>query len=407
MDSFVARQPIFSRDRGVYGYELLFRSGIENFAVVSDGDAASRQVVADSFGVLGIDTLVQGKRAFINVTRDLLVDDWVTFLPPDGVVIEILEDVVPDDEVLRACRRLRAAGYLLAMDDFTYTECENPLTRYAGLIKVDMLKTQPWQRAAMVERFCPLGIQLVAEKVETHEAFTEALNMGFDYFQGYFFARPVVMSARRPPTMRSHCLEILREIHRPFPDFDRLEELIKREVSIAYGLMRYINSAFFGLRHRIHSVRHALNLIGEVEVRRWLSLITMADMGGEKPAELMIQATVRARMCELLASLAGTPDRGEELFLTGLFSLLDAILDQPLAELLRALALDTEIERALSGDQNRFRDVLDLVIAYERAEWDRLPAFSAGLPADERSLPALYREAVVWAQEGPAQTTRG
>ncbi len=402
VDSFVSRQPIFTRDRRVYGYELLFRSGLDSFAGLEDGDAATRQMMADSYGLLGIDALVHGKKAFIRVPNELLLDDWVTLLRPDEFVIEISGALEPNEDVVGACQRLRDAGYTLALDAVSYEQRDHPLARLVQMFKVDALTTAGPERSALVEHFRPLGIDLLAGKVETHGAFNEAHRAGFQYFQGYFFCGPVMLGEKRPRPIHVHCLELLRELHRPATDLWRIEELVKRDVSITYRLLRYINSAYFGLRQRVHSVRHALNLLGETESRRWLSLIAVASVAEEKPLELMLQATARARLCELLAAPAGLGERAEELFLVGLFSLLDAILDQPLAEILERVALGLEIERALLGDANPLRDVLDLAVAYERAEWGRLSELSQRLSVGEFVLPPLYRDALDWSERDQA-----
>ena len=399
MDLFIARQPIFTAKQAVYAYELLFRSGPANVFPDVDHNHASARVIADSLFNLGLQTLTGGKLAFINMTRDLLLGDYAVLLPRDEIVIEVLETVTPDAKVVEACRRLKATGYMIALDDFVGKAEMAPLIALADIIKVDFLATRKAERLALVKRYAPRGVRLLAEKVETQEAFREAADLGYTYFQGYFFAKPAVMQATAAPEFRLTYLTLLQETVKPDLDFRRIAAVIGRDVTLSYKLLRFINSAFFGLRRSIASIPEALALLGEREVKRWASLLGLACLGANKPAELVVEAALRARFCEGMAPAAGLVHYTEELFLLGLFSLIDAILDRPLENLLQELPIPSMVKATLLGEASPLKDVYDCVLAYVAGDWASLSIQMDRLQLDEEEVPRRYREAVAWAQQ--------
>ena len=399
MDLFIARQPIFTVKQAVYAYELLFRSGPANVFPDVDHNHASARVIADSLFNLGLQTLTGGKLAFINMTRDLLLGDYAVLLPRDETVIEVLETVTPDAKVVEACRRLKAAGYRIALDDFVGKAEMAPLVALADIIKVDFLATRKAERRAFVKRYAPRGVCLLAEKVETQEAFREAADLGYTYFQGYFFAKPAVMQATAAPEFRLTYLTLLQETLKPDLDLRRIAAVIGRDVTLSYKLLRFINSAFFGLRRSIASIPEALALLGEREVKRWASLLGLACLGANKPAELVVEAALRARFCEKMAPAAGLVHYTEELFLLGLFSLIDAILDRPLENLLQELPIPSMVKATLLGEASPLKDVYDCVLAYVAGDWASLSTQMDKLQLDEEEVPRRYHEAVAWAQQ--------
>ena len=399
MDLFIARQPIFTVKQAVYAYELLFRSGPANVFPDVDHNHASARVIADSLFNLGLQTLTGGKLAFINMTRDLLLGDYAVLLPRDEIVIEVLETVTPDAKVVEACRRLKATGYMIALDDFVGKAEMAPLIALADIIKVDFLATRKAERLALVKRYAPRGVRLLAEKLETQEAFREAADLGYTYFQGYFFAKPAVMQATAAPEFRLTYLTLLQETVKPDLDLRRIAAVIGRDVTLSYKLLRFINSAFFGLRRSIASIPEALALLGEREVKRWASLLGLACLGANKPAELVVEAALRARFCEGMAPAAGLVHYTEELFLLGLFSLIDAILDRPLENLLQELPIPSMVKATLLGEASPLKDVYDCVLAYVAGDWASLSIQMDRLQLDEEEVPRRYREAVAWAQQ--------
>ncbi len=399
MDVFVARQPIFDRHRHLYAYELLFRSGPTNVFSATDGDRASVKVIADSFLRPGLQRITGGKRAFINFTRDTLVRGYATLLPRDLVVVEILEDVEQDPEVFDACSDLKRRGYTIALDDFVCDDWSNPLVRFADIIKVDFRATDAAARARLPALIASRRIRPLAEKIETRAEFDEAVDLGFTYLQGYFFSKPYILSGRDVPGHRARYLEILREINRPSLDLGQIERIVKREPSLTYRLLTYINSAAFGFRSRITSIRQALALLGEDAVKKWASVVALAGLAKDQPDELVVTSLVRARFCELVAPSVGLEERAQELFLMGLFSLLDAITGRPMPEVLADLPLADDITLALLGNRTRPYDVLSCLTAYERGEWEKFSLYAAKLRLDEAAVARMHLDCVAWSSE--------
>ena len=258
---YVARQPIFDREEKVFGYELLFRDSLEN-CFVGDADEASRATLDRSL-VIGLDVLCDGRRAFVNCTRDTLIKGLVGLLPSTTTVVEILETVTADPDVMAACHSLKEQGYIIALDDYVADDQREPLAEMADIIKVDWLLTTQPERERLMKQFGPWRCRMLAEKVETQSQFEQARDQGFVYFQGYFFRRPEMMGTHDMPANRLNYIRMLQEVSRPELDVPGLEKLVKEEASVCYRLLRYLNSAAFGFKKEIHSVRHALSILGE------------------------------------------------------------------------------------------------------------------------------------------------
>lgn len=395
MQRFIARQPIFDRQKKLYAYELLFRSGLENAFRASDADMATSRVITDSLLLFGIDTMVGSALAFINFTRNILLNESAMSLPKDRVVVELLEDIEPDSEVIEACKRLKENGYTLALDDFVYDAKFKPLLLLADVIKVDFRISGPDECLRMAQVFGKRGTTMLAEKVESEEEFQSALGMGYDLFQGYFFSRPILISRKELPSNKLHYLRLLRELNRPELKYNDLGMVIRSDVSMSFKLLRYINSASFGVRYEVSSISQALALLGEQEVRKWASLIALSDLGADKPPELVATSLIRARFSELLAPQAGMGERKADMFLMGLFSMLDALCDRPIEEVLEELPLADDMKGALTGEENRLGTLLGLVTSYERADWQGVSQNAASLGIPEQDIPPMYEQALV------------
>ena len=259
--SYVARQPILTVNEKVYGYELLFRDGIENHFRETDADSASRRTLDTSLQI-GIDLLCDSRRAFVNCTREILIKDYMTLLPPTSAVVEVLESVPVDDLVVTALKRLKQAGYLVALDDFVFNDPRDPLTEFADIIKVDIQQTTPEHYATMITKYGTWLRHLLAEKVETREEFTATKEAGFTYFQGYFFRRPEVLQTKEIPASRLNYLRLLGAVSQPELNHREFESIIKHEVSICYRLLRHLNSAAFGIQSEVHSVAPRADALG-------------------------------------------------------------------------------------------------------------------------------------------------
>ena len=362
---YVARQPIVDREQKVFAYELLFRDGIEN-CFSGDLDQAARSTLDRSL-VMGLDVLCDGRRAFVNCTRDTLIKGLITLLPSNSTVVEILESVPVDPDVIKACHSLKEQGYMIALDDFVSGDPRESLVPSVDMVKVDMQLTTEEQRAELIKQFAHFQCRMLAEKVETQEEFVRARYQGFVYFQGYFFRRPEMLSTRELPANRVNYLRMIQEVSRPELEIEVLEKLIKADASVCYRLLRYLNSAVFGFKKEIHSVKHALSLLGEYDIRRWVRLVAAVGAGHDKPSDLVLSALVRGRFGELMAPHVA---HGEsDLFLMGLLSLIDAMLEMPMDAVLERIPLDHETKAVLLGMPSQLRPVFRLILAHESGEW--------------------------------------
>jgi EAL and modified HD-GYP domain-containing signal transduction protein len=395
--SYVARQPILTADEKVYGYELLFRDGVENHFRETDADSASRRTPDTSLQI-GLELLCDSRRGFVNCTRDVLLKDYMTLLPPTLAVVEVLESVPVDDLVLAALKRLKKAGYLVALDNFTFNDPREPLIEFADIIQVDIQQTTAEHCAEMMMKKYGSSLRhLLAEKVETREEFAAGKAAGFTYFQGYFFRRPEVLHAKEIPANRLNYLRLLRAISEPELDAREFGTLIKRDVSIYYRLLRYLNSAAFGIQNEVHSVRHALALLGEREMRRWVRLVATLTISENRSSELVASAMVRARFCELLAPRV--PHGESDLFLVGMLSMVDAILEIPMTHVVEAIPLDRETRAVLLGAPSKLSPLYDLMLARETGDWKIAGECSRKLSLSESEVAEAFWQAIQWARQ--------
>ncbi len=399
MDIFIARQPIFDVNQKVYGYELLFRSGQANYCDALDGDSASMNVITNSLVLIGIDKLTGGRKAFINLTRSLIIRMSDLNLPREYYVMEVLEDVEPDEEIVEAVQNLKKLGYDVALDDFVFDERFTPLLDLADIIKIDFMQTPPEERKALIDKWGGPDLKFLAEKVETRDEFELALDMGYSYFQGYFFEKPAVISKKAVPGFKINSLRLLGELYKSDVDLEELEKIIKPDVSLTYKLLRLINSAAFGISKEIKSVKHALIMLGMKAVRNWVSLITLADMGQDKPEELLVQTIVRARFLELMAPVIGLDQRAPDCFLMGMFSTLDAVLDVTIEDALADLPLAEDVKSAIIGGDGQLGSLFTAATAYEKADFQAFADYAGGKSLPLAAAPDLYFEAVDWANQ--------
>jgi c-di-GMP-related signal transduction protein len=400
MDQYVARQPILDGEQRTVAYELLFRSSSVNAFTEQDSDRATGQLVHDALLEFGLNSLVGPRKAFINVTRQALVNELYSVLPPDQVVLELLETVSPTPDVIEACRKLKKNGYALALDDFTaYTREMDPLLELADVVKVDVLATAPEQHAQLVREVSPFHVRLLAEKVETAEMFRRTADLGFDLFQGYFFERPEVVTNTGIPRFKLNYVQFLQEVNRPELDYAKLEAVIKREVSLSIKLLRFLNSAALGLRSEVTSIKHSLVLLGERPIRKWASVVALLDLGDDRPAEIVVSGLIRARFCEALGTRVGLADRELALFLLGILSVGEALLGHPAEEILKEISIAPDVKSALLGEDNELSRVLNLVLAFERAAWDDVTAMLEAMPELRPHVAGAYRDAVRWAND--------
>jgi c-di-GMP-related signal transduction protein len=390
-ERFIARQPIFDQRLKVFAYELLFRAGSQN--VFQPRSDASSSVIVDSTMLFDLKTLIGSAKAFINADKNALLRGAIKLLPADRVVIEILESVEPAAEIVAACAELRDAGYVIALDDFIDQPKWQPLLPMARFLKVDFRLSDDDARREIARRYLPQGIQLVAEKVETQAEVEQARNMGYKYFQGFFFCKPTMVEGRSIPGNKLNYVRLLEAISAAEFSFERIEAILKREPSLVYKLLRYLNSPLLGLRNEVRGISHAISLIGETEFRRWVSIVAIVSMAEDKSPELIRTALTRAYFCEEISEPIGMSLQRSDLFLMGLLSVTDALLDMPISNVLSHLPLSSDVSTALCGGTNRFRDVYDTLLSYERADWPKLSSVAAKFGSVEARVPECYLSA--------------
>lgn len=399
MEVFLARQPIFDRKQTVYGYELLFRSAAARDRFDgTEASSATKQVMANTL-LVGDLNVPPGKKAFLNFDHNLLRDGIHLAMPPEAIVIELLESVEPTLELIEECRKLRSQGYTIALDDFVWAPQFEALTQIAQLIKVDIRTTDKKEQERLLSRYRGRGVKMLAEKVETNDEFEWARDAGYDLFQGYFFAQPKLVRRQQIPAATVVCVRLLREVAQPELDFERVAKLIGEDVSLCYKLLHYANSALFARRGKTNSIPSALMVLGEIGLRHWTALATLPMMAADKPGELVTLSLVRAKFCENLGKLAGLPPHNEA-FLMGMFSLLGTLINKPLDEALNEVSLGTRVRGALLGtapERDELAGLYNLSRRYETGDWDEVEKLAATCSVPVETVGKAYSEAAQWA----------
>lgn len=394
MDTFLARQPIFDRNHHIYGYELLFRAGEANIFPQIDGGVATSKLLSSTFFTVGIEEITGGRKAFVNFTRELLLQGAAHMFNPGTFVVEILEDVCPGTEVLEACKELRTKGYDIALDDFTCTCQAQHFLEFATIIKIDFRTTSIAEIKDILSRFSLLPCAFLAEKVETYEEFNQAKELGFRYFQGHFFSRPEVMKQKDISPIKQHVLQLLIRVFQEDCTVTELEQIISRDVSMSYKLLKYINSVHFARITPLSSVRQGIAFLGINEIRAFVTIIATSKLCQEKPNELLRTSVIRARFLEHIAAELQM-DKGE-MFMLGLFSLIDAILNNSMAELAQRLYLNQKLQNALVKRDGELFIYLEMIELYEAGQWEQLDALKQSAGIAEGRMAVFYLEAVSW-----------
>lgn len=403
MDVLVGRQPILDKRKRTIAYELLFRSGNPSAGFDgSDGTTATRTVMANTFLTVGSGRVLSNKRGFINFPQEMLINDSAFVLPNDRVVIEILETVTPDEAVLLGCSRLKSRGYTLALDDVVEPAAALPFLHYVDYVKLELPALGVSDRHRVCHYFRDKGISIIAEKVETLEDFRMAADDGCELFQGYFFARPEIVSAKQVPQSKLTSLRLLNEIQRQDLDFEETERIVRMDVGLTRKLLCLVNSAAFAPRFEIDCVSRALYMLGEVNIRKWVALAALPQLASGGAPELVTASLVRAYFCECIGKRCDGAASGY--FLTGLLSLLDAMVGRPLDELMREMALDSDIRNAVLGrckPGDRMRLALEMAVAFERSDFAAIKDLETrtGYPPGVAS--ESYLEAISWADGLP------
>ncbi|GKU25621.1 EAL and HDOD domain-containing protein [Clostridium folliculivorans] len=394
MEIFIARQPIFTRSKKVFGYELLYRNSYTNKFENIDGDLATRELLSNT-AIIELSKLTEGKKAFINFTKNTLIDELPKLLPHDLVVVEILEDVELTEEVVNACKNLKAKGYTIAIDDFSNEQDISSLVEIIDIVKVDFLLTTEEEQKVICKNLKRLNIKALAEKVETVEGFEKALKVGYDLFQGYFFSRPKIITGKHSPVAKSSFIAFIKELKDSNSDFENLEIFIRRDPSLCYKLIKYINSAHFGMPNKINSIKQAITLLGPRELEKWAILVSFNIFTNQDYEELSKNAMVRAHFCETLCNTIDSK-MGAAAFLVGLFSYLDVIFSTEMESLMEELPVEEEIKRALIKNDNFLYEILNVAIKYEAMDSDEIIKFNKKYNIGIETLSNIYLECLEW-----------
>lgn len=395
MEVFAARRPVFDSGKDVYGYELEFRSGFEPYYEA----LRTRRDAVDLMAFVSFAELTDGKKGFVNFSRDLLLAEFPILFARDSMVAGVPAPLGGDDEIVDRCRDLKNFGYELAIQGFSRDQLDSPLLDLADIVEVDFARTAVEGRAGICRELAGSGVRTLARQIRTSEDAEQALGWGYDYLEGDFFSKPVPHPGRGIPASKLIYLRLLREVSQTELDYDQIAALIGQDVSMTYRLLRFMNSAWFGLRCEVWSVKHALVLLGPEEVRRWAALLAVRNAAEDKPHELLLCSLTRAKLAEHLGTRAGMGQAAGELFLMGMFSLLDALTDIPLPQVLEELPLNENVKEALLGGDGQFGRIRDIVVHYEKGKWDAFSRAVAELKVPEQDVPEMFRKSLTWASQ--------
>jgi EAL and modified HD-GYP domain-containing signal transduction protein len=395
--SYIARQPILDSEQKTVGYELLFRDGPNNTFPDIDPELATNRLLSEHFLATHYST-IGDKLGFVNFPYQSLVNLVPTLFPKENLVIEILESCEPTAELLAAIKKMSQAGYTIALDDFVPRKEWLPFLPYTSIIKIDIRQYSLKKAQALIERLRPHSITFLAEKVETYEEFELAKQVGFDQFQGYFFSRPQLIRRKQIKPSFLTVVQLCKEIANQDINYDELERLISLDVTLSYKLLTFVNASYL-IRSEIKSFKQALVYLGEERLRKFISLVAITSTQDDKPDSLYSLSIQRARFCELLLSDMNTNlDEGLG-FLTGMFSLLDSLFDQPLEELVEKMPIDHMVKSALVTKQGTLGNILSLVKAYENADWMTVIAYRDKLEVSDEKLAKHYDDAIKWTED--------
>ncbi|RWZ58859.1 EAL domain-containing protein [Halobacillus fulvus] len=407
MEVFVARQPILDKREHVFGYELLYRNSRENrYVPTVDGNRATTEVLRNSFLTIGLDRLSQNKPCFINFTEDLLFGKVAEYFDPRQLIVEILEDVTFSIDLIRVCRGLKEKGFSIALDDVI---CVNQpslyeLLPYIDILKVDIQAASVQSRKEIIYLANQHNITLLAEKVETHEEHRRSVLEGFDLFQGFYFSKPDIVSGIDIPVFQTSYVQMMKELSLPYDEIniDRLTEVLEQDLSLTYKLLRLINTSVHKGMVPIQSIKQAVMLVGTEALKKWVYVLSIEE---SSPVQMDVNpiitktSLIRAKMCEQVAVRLRLTGQAAGFFLTGFLSMVDVITKRPMKEIMTSIPLDQEIKQALVGTENVYRDILDLVIAMEKADFDKLDKMLEDAEFKFEELFEIYGQAITWTDQ--------
>lgn len=398
MDLFIARQPIFTAQRRLFAYELLYRGTKSSRLDNTSGNKATTSVLSSAFLTEGIEKISGLRPCFINFTRDLLLQNLPASFQKNLIVVEILEDVPPTPDIVDICRQLKNDGYTIALDDFVYDSSLEPLISLADIIKFDLIITPIDTLQKTLHRLSRHKLKYLAEKVESYDEFIKASKLGFSYFQGYFFCKPEKIRIREIDSAKINLVSLLSEVSKKTTTRKKLEHIIQRDVALVYKLLRYVNSSYFYRLSKLDSVSQAIAYLGEKELRRFILLVLVSELASDKPDELVRLAVVRAKMGELLAGKTEFREKADEIFLLGLFTVLDALLDTTVDYICEQLQISDNHKNALVDKTGPYAPFLEVILSYEKRDKVACLAALGVLGLQPGEIHRLYLEAIDFTQ---------
>lgn len=398
MEVYIARQPIFNRNMDVYGYELLYRRSINNFYEGKDDNSSTAELINNAFLTMRFEELTGGTRGFINFSEEMIENEIHLLLPKEVVIIEILERVKVTDKVIEACKKMKRNGYKLALDDFVFDESYLPLIEIADIIKIEFTSVPYESQRELIKKY-GYRIKFLAEKIETREEYQLSLEMGYDYFQGYFFSKPVIVKSKELVGLNVNLVRILDELNKKEPRYQRITEIIESDLGLSFKLLKIVNAVIFGSRRKIYSIKQALVMFGIDDIKKWIYLLMLKETQNNENKELIKSSLVRGKLMELMAFEIGMNNKHFELYLTGMFASIDVLLDQSMEEILKELPFDIEVKNALLGQDNEFRKILDIVLNYEMLNWSKLEGQGLFINITQTRFMDMYIEALKWVME--------
>jgi EAL and modified HD-GYP domain-containing signal transduction protein len=370
MNIYIATQPIFDSHMNVVAYEILYRNSEENVYSATNADVASSSVVVNTFNTIGIEELTGGRPAFINFTRKLILDEVASIFPNDKLVIEIIEDVEIDEEVIAKVQELKDQGYQICLDNFEVGERYERLIPLANYVKVDFYSHSPEEIKQIID-YIDGRAQILAVKVETMEEFEDAVNQEFDFFQGYFFSKPIMHTSKDIAPFKLNYLQLIKKVNEAEINFDDVSDIISRDTTLSYKLLMLVNSVTFSMRREITNIRQAVVVLGQQGLKKWITLLALKGMSEDKPLELVRLSLIRAKFAEELAKIYAPKNEGEY-FLLGLLSAIDAMMDRPMEEVLESINIADDMKLALVKKEGPYADLLKVIFAYEIADEELL-----------------------------------
>lgn len=398
-NAYIARQPIVDAKHNLFAYELLFRHSAHAQSARIDTDVdAGITVIANTLVNMGTEWLLKGKLAFVNMEVSMLMSSFSTLLPPDKVVIEVLETVEVTPEVLERLTELKQAGYRFALDDYHYLPESEALLPLASFVKLDVLAHSPSGLANMVKEIRKYPVELIAEKVETPEQFRHCQSLGFEFFQGYYFAHPENLAAKIINPVYGTVVQLLEKV-RQEADTKELETLFKKDVALTFKLLRYINSAGFGLSCEVQSIRHAVSILGMQPLYRWLTLLLVTAGGAPTMPTLARTAITRGRLCELIGKACLSRGDQDNLFIVGVFSLLPAFLEMPMEQVLERIVIPEKLIDALAERSGIYGPFLALAESVESGDTEQLERLACSLMVTPQQVSQAHLQALAWVEQ--------